>query len=141
MTETLETMEADTGAGAGGVAEIRVVVVDDHTLMRQGLVGILEQLCKFRVVGEAGDGFSAIAVTRQVKPHVVLMDVSMPGMTGAEATRQILAEMPGVKVVALTMHHSEEMRQVMKTAGAAHFLSKSADAADVCAAIRRVVEA
>jgi len=119
------------------VLPIRVVVVDDHNLMRQGVVGILTELCKFHVVGEAADGASGIAKIRETRPDVVLMDVTMPGMTGLEATRQIVAEMPQVKVVALTMHNSDEMRRQMKSAGASGYLLKSADASDLCTAIRQ----
>jgi DNA-binding NarL/FixJ family response regulator len=107
--------------------------------MRQGLVSILSGLCKFVVVGEASDGEAAVTVTREARPHVVLMDVSMPGMNGLEATRLITAEMPGIKVVALTMHHSNEMRRAMKSAGAAGYITKSTDASELCARIREVL--
>ena len=120
-------------------SEIRVLVAEDHRLMRQGLISILTQLCKFDVVGEVGDGLAAVEMVHRLKPDVVLMDVSMPGLTGVEATRRIKAETPETRVVALTIHNSEEMRTAMRSAGASGYLTKSAEASEVCAAIRNAV--
>lgn len=154
MSTRPEEFSGDERADAGGetendpqidrptkASEVRLVIVDDHTVMRQGIRIILEKLCKFVVVGEAADGQAAIDVTRSLRPHVVLMDVTMPVMTGIDATRQITSDMPSVRVIALTMHNSQEMRQAMKAAGAVDFITKSADASEVCATILRAATA
>ena len=103
---------------------IRILVVDDHEVARKALVQILTLEEYFSVVGEAIDGLDAIEKTRTLKPDVILMDVTMPQMNGVEATRAIMAEFSGVKVIGLSMHGSEEMEPHMLAAGATSYLHK-----------------
>ena len=105
------------------VTEIRVVVVDDQELVRSGFTLILER-AGMSVVGEAGDGLEAIEVARSTRPDVVLMDVRMPRLDGIEATRQLLTEQPGCKVVALTTFDLDEYVYGAVRAGASGFLLK-----------------
>jgi DNA-binding NarL/FixJ family response regulator len=85
------------------VNPIRVLLADDHQLFRKGVAAALAEQPDFEIVGEAADGREAVAKAREIVPDIVLMDISMPGMTGLEATRQITAELPAVKVVILTV--------------------------------------
>ncbi|WP_289444758.1 response regulator, partial [Klebsiella pneumoniae] len=85
-------------------AGIRVVLVDDHEMVRAGIRTILEKESRIEIVGEANNGRSAIDCVRALKPDVVMMDISMPELNGVEATRQLLAEQPDIKVIALSGH-------------------------------------
>ena len=87
---------------------IKVVIADDHALLREGLAKILSLESNFLIVGEANCGDEAIALTRTLKPDVVLMDINMPGLNGIEATKIIKEEMPQVGIIALTIHEDEE---------------------------------
>jgi PAS domain S-box-containing protein len=104
---------------------VRIVLVDDHAVVRQGLATVLRREERFEIVGEASDGESAVELVRQLQPDVVLMDISMPGMKGIEATRAIRAQLPKVCVIGLTMHEDAHADQEMRAAGAAACLSKS----------------
>ena len=115
---------------------MRILLVDDHVLMRCSLAHLLRLEADLQVVGEAGDGQQAIELTRELMPDVVLMDISMPGMNGIDATRTIHAEAPGVTVIGLSMYEPREQAQPMLDAGAAGYVSKT-DAPEVLlAAIR-----
>jgi PAS domain S-box-containing protein len=114
---------------------IRILVADDHEVARKALVQSLNMLREFEVVGEAVDGVDAVEKTRMWMPDVILMDVGMPRLTGIEATRAILSEFTGIKIVGLSMHGSEEMRPQMLAAGAACYLQKLSPAEDLFAAI------
>ena len=127
---------AHQGAGVSADA-IRVVLVDDHAVVRQGLAGLLRLEPDIAIVGEASDGESAVALVRQVRPDVVLMDISMPGMNGIEATRIIHAEMPEVRVVGLSMFDQADQADAMREAGAVGYLTKSGPADELVEAIRR----
>jgi len=117
---------------------IRVLVVDDEALVRDGLVAIAELDDGIEVVGEAADGREAIARTRALKPDVVLMDVRMPEMDGIEATRRILAAPQPPKIIVLTtFNHDEYVYETMK-AGASGFLLKDVRRGQLAAAIRAV---
>jgi NarL family two-component system response regulator LiaR len=116
---------------------IRVLVADDHRIMRQGLVMLLEQEHDIRVVGEAENGRQAVELARALFPDVALMDVSMPLMDGIEATSIIHRDLPRVQVVGLSMFAEQEMAQRMYNAGAADYLSKSGDLSEIVRAIRR----
>ena len=96
----------------------RVLVVDDHAIVRQGLRAILDAEPDIEVVGEAADGREAVRKALTLLPDVVVMDVSMPRMNGLEATARIVKESPGIRVVALTMHSSEEYVYSLLKAGA-----------------------
>jgi CheY-like chemotaxis protein len=115
----------------------RVLLVDDHKVMRDGLAALLEEEPDIEVVGQAGNGRDAITLTAQLKPDVVVMDVVMPIIDGEEATRQIRARWPRVRVVALSMLEEDTTRDRMLKAGAETFLSKAGPSEVIAAAIRR----
>src|SRR5512134_3518881 len=104
----------------------RIVLVEDHTLLREGLRSLLAARPEFEVVGEAGDGLEAIAQVRRLEPDLVIMDLSMPRMNGVEALREIMRQHPGMKVIALTMHNSEEHVREALAAGASGYVLKIA---------------
>ena len=115
---------------------IRVLVVDDHPVVRQGLRALLSTQPGFEVCGEAGDGAEAFERAGRLKPDVVLMDVVMPSMDGIEALRRIGHELPQIRVVMLTSYADERRAMEAVDAGASGFLLKDAAARDVVAAIR-----
>ncbi len=117
---------------------LRVVLADDHELVRTGLRGLVDSAPGMRVVGEAGDGREALARARELGPDVVVMDVSMPGMDGAEATEHISRELPGVRVIALTAHDDRAHLTRLLQAGAAGYVLKRAAADELVRAIRTV---
>lgn len=121
-----------------GDGVIRVLVVDDHDLMRRALVGLLAAQDDMEVVAEAGDGASAIRAARRHRPDVVVMDVKMPGMSGAEATGTILAELPEIAIVVLSMCDESACGAVMARAGAAAYVEKSRPPSQLLESIRTV---
>jgi DNA-binding NarL/FixJ family response regulator len=119
---------------------IRILVADDHTVMRQGLCTMLAQNEGFEIVGEAENGRSAVRLCADLRPDVVIMDVSMPDMNGIEATRQVMAAGPGVKVVALSVHTNKRLVLEMLQAGAVGYLLKSSDFEELIQAVRLVIQ-
>jgi PAS domain S-box-containing protein len=115
---------------------IRVLLVDDHMVVRNGLALQLREQPDIEVVGEAADGASAIALVRVLAPDVVTMDINMPGMNGVEATRTIHTDFPGVRILGLSMFEQSEQAAAMRAAGAAEYFSKSASFDSLLAAIR-----
>ena len=115
---------------------IRVLLADDHRILRQGLVSLLAFEPDIEVVAEAADGREALELALKLSPDVVVMDVSMPIMDGVEATRRIAAELPGVRVIGLSLHESADMARAMRDAGAAAYLSKGGPADLLVATIR-----
>jgi DNA-binding NarL/FixJ family response regulator len=107
--------------------DIRVVLVDDHDVVRRGLMALFNSAAGFTVVGAAADGEEAIVLVGEHEPDVVLMDLSMPGMDGIEATRRVTAERPGVRVVVLTSFSDRERILDALDAGAVGYLLKDAD--------------
>jgi PAS domain S-box-containing protein len=105
--------------------KIRVLIADDHAIVRHGFMRLLEQEPDIEVVGEAGDGEEAIILARQFEPDVVLMDVSMPTIDGYEATRQIVSASRDVRVIGLSMHEENEIAAMMRQAGAVAYVTKS----------------
>jgi len=117
---------------------IRILLADDHTILRDGIRSLLEDEPDMEVIGEAEDGHSAVKMTAQLTPDVVIMDIAMPLLNGLEATRQIKRDYPQVKVLILTMHENEEyIRQVLAT-GAMGYILKDAAARELLGAIRAV---
>ncbi len=117
--------------------KVRVLLADDHKIVREGLARLLEEEPDIEVVGEANDGAEAVALARTARPDVVLMDVTMPGMDGIEATRRILAEIPDVKVVGLSMHEGSGMRMQMRQAGAVDYVWKGGDPDELVQVVQR----
>lgn len=115
---------------------IRVLLVDDHAVVRSGLRSFFELLDDIEVVGEAADGDQAVALARSLHPDVVLMDVLMPGKDGVAATREIKAALPEIEVIAVTSFIEEETVTSALEAGASGYLLKDADADEVAAAVR-----
>jgi len=117
---------------------IRVLIADDHTIVRSGLRLLLEAEPDIDVVGEALEGREALNLVEKHLPDVVLMDIAMPGMDGLEATRQIKDSWPQVKVLVLTMHRSDEYLFEMLKAGASGYILKGAETSDLIHAVRVV---
>lgn len=115
---------------------IRVLVVDDHKIVREGLVSLLSEQPGIEVVGQAGNGREAIDLALRLMPAVTIMDVSMPLMSGDEATRRIKEVLPNTRVIALSMFEENEMIQRMFKAGAENYVLKTAPSAQLLAAIR-----
>lgn len=115
-----------------------ILLVEDHTLVREGLRTMLKVQPDFEVVGEAQDGRRAVSLALELRPDVVLMDIAMPGMNGLEATRQLLKALPETKVIILTAHCDDAYVQSAADSGAVGFLVKQDSAQDVCHAIREV---
>jgi DNA-binding NarL/FixJ family response regulator len=116
---------------------IRVLLVDDHTLVRQGFRRILEDDPAIEVVGEAGTGEDAVRLFGELAPDVVVMDAAMPGMNGLEATRAICDVAPGAAILMLSMHSEATLVKRAMTAGARGYVLKSALDLDLAAAVRR----
>jgi DNA-binding NarL/FixJ family response regulator len=128
-----------TGPDAGPIlVPIRVLLVDDQALLRMGFALVLDAEDDLEVVGEAGDGATALDQVRALRPDVVLMDVRMPRMNGIEATERIVAEHPGTRVLVLTTFDLDEYAFAALRAGASGFLLKDSQPADLVAAIRTV---
>jgi CheY-like chemotaxis protein len=118
--------------------ETRVLLVDDHQVLRQGLVKLLSRQAGIRLVGEASNGLEAIELVRQHRPDVVVMDISMPLMNGIEATRRIKAEWPDVRVIGLSMFEEQQIANLLFEAGAEAFMSKSDSPAELIETILKV---
>jgi len=119
---------------------IRVLLADDHMIMRQGLRTLLENENDLDVVGEAEDGRQAVQKARELVPDVVIMDAAMPGLNGMEATRRILDELNSVRIVALSMHSDKRFVGEMLRAGASGYLLKESAFEELALAIRAVAK-
>lgn len=117
---------------------IKVLVVDDHDLVRTGISRMLADVNGIEVIGEAGSGEEAVLRARELEPDVVLMDVKMPGIGGLEATRKMLRHDDGIRVIAVTVCEEEPFPSRLLKAGAAGYLSKGADLEEMVRAIRVV---
>jgi DNA-binding NarL/FixJ family response regulator len=115
---------------------IRVVIVDDHPLVRQGLEAVLASVQDVAVVGQAQDGRAAVEVVAEAEPDVVLMDLQLPELSGLEATREILAARPETAVLVLTMFEDDATVHAAISAGAVGYLLKGADGEDILSAVR-----
>lgn len=119
---------------------IRLVIADDHAVMREGLASLLEDEPDLKVVGQAGTGREALALVRRHRPDLVLLDITMPDLNGLEATRHIVAQLPEVKILILTMHEEEAFFFEALRAGAAGYILKGAHSEELLSAIRAVSE-
>ena len=117
---------------------IRIVLADDHPVYRDGLRALIDRSPDLELVGEAATGSEAVAVAAASRPSVVLMDIRMPGMTGIEATRQILQAQPDTRILVLTMSEDDDSLFAAMRAGARGYLPKDADSEDLVRAIRAV---
>lgn len=119
---------------------IRVILADDHTLVRAGIRALLEKLPDVEVLAEASDGREVLKLAKAHEPDVILMDVAMPNLNGLEATARLLKELPKTRVIILSMHHNEEYVWRALKAGAAGYLLKKAATAELATALQRVVK-
>jgi DNA-binding NarL/FixJ family response regulator len=118
---------------------IQVLLADDHKIVRDGLRVLIERCHDMQVIAEAEDGRKALQLARKHKPDVVIMDISMPDLNGIDATRQILEEVPGTKVIALSMHSDKQFVDGMLRAGAVGYLLKDCAADELIQCIRIVL--
>jgi len=118
--------------------KIRVLIVDDHGVFRNGLKAVINHQADMEVVGEAEDGEKAVALTRELLPDIILMDVKMPVLDGAEATSRILSEMPGMKILALSIYADDGFMANMMRAGALGYILKGCDTEELSDTIRRI---
>jgi len=117
---------------------IRILVADNHGILRQGLQALIEKQSDMEVVGQADNGLEAVEMTRQLQPDVVLMDVTMPVLNGIEATRRIKRELPEVKILALSVHSKREFILDMVKSGASGYMLKECVLDDLVRAINTV---
>jgi DNA-binding NarL/FixJ family response regulator len=120
------------------MSAIRILLADDHTLVRAGVRALLEELPAVTVVAEAADGHEALAQAKAHQPHVVFMDVAMSGLNGLETTSRLVKESPDVRVIMLSMHANEEYIWQSLRAGASGYLLKSASTAELELAVQAV---
>jgi DNA-binding NarL/FixJ family response regulator len=120
-------------------ANVRIILADDHAMMREGLRAILETELGYTVVAQAGNGRETVHLAKTHAPDLVIMDISMPDLNGIEATRQILAELPGTKVIALSMHADKRFVGEMLGAGASGYLLKQSAMDELQQAIQCVM--
>ena len=117
---------------------IRIVLAEDHVIVREGLRGLLDLAPDLEVVGEASNGREAVALALELAPSVVVMDIAMSELNGFEATRQIVAAAPGVKVLALSAHSDEEYVAHMAAVGASGYVMKQTSGEALVFAIREI---
>ncbi|MFB3788970.1 MAG: response regulator [bacterium] len=120
--------------------KIRILLADDHIVMRNGLCALLEKESDLEVVGQAGDGRETLRKAQECRPDVIVMDINMPDQSGIETARQIKAISPGVKILALSVFTQSLIVAQMIKAGASGYLPKSCSPQELCHAIRKVVQ-
>lgn len=120
------------------MADLRIFIADDHEIVREGLRALVDAQPGMRVVGEAGDGREAYRAIVELRPDVAVMDISMPGWSGSEATSRLRRECPAVRVVSLTVHEDESYLRGLLEAGATGYVLKRSATADLVHAIRTV---
>lgn len=125
-----------SGGRKGG--QLRILIADDHLMVREGLIALLNEQGDFQIVGEAEDGLEALSLADQLNPDVIIMDVNMPNLGGIESTRLIRGRHPHIQVIGLSLHESEAIENAMLSAGAATFLRKDGPAETLFRTIRRV---
>lgn len=117
------------------MAKSRVLIADDHEVVRQGILSLVKMLNQFEVCGEAMDGRDAVQKAKELRPDIVIIDIGMPQLNGLDATRQIMRERPSTKVLVLTMHDSEQVVREVLEAGARGYLLKSDAGRDLVSAL------
>lgn len=122
-----------------GTQKIRLLLVDDHRILRDGLKQAIDLETDMVLAGEAANGRDAIEITREIQPDVIIMDVSMPGLNGIEATRQIIKNHPDQKIIALSMHNDKHYVMGMLKAGVSGYLLKTNAFEELAKAVRKVV--
>lgn len=122
------------------INEIKIVLVDDHKLLRDGLRNIIEQKSNMHIIGEASNGREAIKLCSKLCPDVIVIDVAMPEMNGIEAAKQIHKNQPNIKIIGLSMHSGKQFIQGMFKAGAFGYLLKDGDADELITAITAVIQ-
>ena len=122
------------------IMSIRILLADDHTIVLQGLSRCLQEQEDLEVTGQARDGLMAVELARELRPDIVIMDVSMPGLTGIEATRRIREENPDIKVIGLSMHAPKRYVREMHEVGARGYLLKDCEFDELIGAIRTVAD-
>ena len=119
---------------------VRILVVDDHTIVRQGLVALLSGVTDFAVVADCGSGLQAVSLAEKHRPDIVLLDLSLPDMNGVEVIHELAARSLPTRVVVLTMHANPDYARPALRAGAAGYLIKGSDMGDLVTAIRKAVQ-
>jgi DNA-binding NarL/FixJ family response regulator len=119
---------------------IRILLADDHTIVLQGLSKFLQEQEGMEVVGQAKDGYTTVELARELSPDVIIMDISMPGLNGIDATRLIHSENPDIRIIGLSMHSAKRYIQEMHKAGARGYLLKDCDFEELITAIRTVAD-
>jgi CheY-like chemotaxis protein len=122
------------------VRSIKILLADDHRIMRDGLRSLIAKQAGMEVVAEADNGRAAVKLTRRLKPDVVVMDINMPDLNGIEATRQIVGELPNTKIVAFSMHTDHQFVAGALKAGVSGYLQKDSAFEELALAIRTVVD-
>ncbi|MEX2363947.1 MAG: response regulator transcription factor, partial [Balneolaceae bacterium] len=133
----VETSYEENGSTSG---IIKVLVVDDHQVMRNGLVRLLNKEADINIIGEASNGVEAIDFVHNQQPDVIIMDITMPEMDGIEATRLIHQDYKDIRIIGLSMHEESEYSDLIKQAGAVDMLSKGGPSEMLFDAIRKVYE-
>ena len=138
-----ETMPAQGKTGPAGNPQekptdspLKIMLVDDHAVMRQGLAVLLSNYDDIQVIGEASDGNEAVKLARELNPDVILMDISMPEMSGIEATRIIHAELPRIRIIGLSMFDAADQAEDIRQAGASQYLKKNGEKEELLRTIR-----
>ena len=124
-SDAIVNVESGVRRGRLSKMGLRIVIVDDNSFVRRGLGHLLQPEQDVHIVGEASDGESAVNLIREIQPDIVLMDISMPGMGGIEATRIIHSELPWVRIIGLSMFQEVEQISAMREAGAVDYVCKS----------------
>jgi DNA-binding NarL/FixJ family response regulator len=117
--------------------KIRILIADDHRILREGLASVIKLAADMEIVGEASEGPEALDLARALRPEVIIMDVNMPGVSGIETTKILKSELPAISVIGLSMHVDPEIASTMLEAGALAYLSKESGSENLLTAIRR----